>query len=181
MPLVSSFPPLTTRSRRPGRRPRRLRQAPCERCEREPDRHCPACAARMQHAVRLVMGYGLPIPEAAARLRLSASRVERLLEQHADREIVTAYTLDEISNEPLRRLLADVHRSDPRVTTAELARRVGSSQVQVERWLGLRETASKTDVDGRTYAPRTVERISVDVAGRLARALGYAPCEVDGC
>lgn len=135
----------------------------------------------MQHAVRLVVGCGLPIPEAAARLRLSASRVERLLEQHADRELVTAYALDEISNASLRRLLAHAHQSDPRVTTAELARRIGSSQVQVERWLGLRETASKTGVDGRTYAPKIVERISVDVAGRLARAMGYAPCEVDGC
>src|SRR5689334_15410587 len=123
MPPVSSFPPTTTRSRQPARRVRRLRQAACERCEREPDRHCPACAARMQHAVRLVVGCGLPIPEAATRLRLSASRVERLLEQHADRERVSAYALDEISNESLRRLLADAQSSDPRMTTGELARR----------------------------------------------------------
>lgn len=164
------------------RRPRRRATCNrCERCEREPDRHCRACAARMHHAVRLVTRDGLSVAEAASRLQLSEPRVERLLEQHTDRELVTAYVLDEVGNGSLRHIFAEARRADPELTTAELARRVGSTQVQVERWLGLRETAPKTDADGRTYAPRKIERISVDVAGRLARAIGCAPCEVDGC
>ena len=64
---------------------------------------------------------------------------------------------------------------------SELARRVGSSPIQVERWLGLRQTAPKTDRRGRRYPPRTLTEINVETAGRLARALGYAPCEIDGC
>ncbi|HWK25192.1 MAG TPA: hypothetical protein VNS09_01435 [Solirubrobacter sp.] len=135
----------------------------------------------MHRAVRLVTQDGLSIAEAAFRLQLSTSRVERLLEQHTDRELVTRYVLDEVSNDPLRRLLDAARRVDHDLTTAELARRLGSSQAQVERWLGIRETAAKTDSAGRTYAPKLVEQISVDVAGRLARAMGVAPCEVEGC
>jgi transposase-like protein len=135
----------------------------------------------MHHAVRLVSRYGLSVAEAASRLQLSESRVERLLEQYRDRELVTAYVLDEIRNDSLRHILAAARRADPELTVAELARRIGSTQVQVERWLGLRETAPKTDAAGRLYAPKRVERISVGVAGRLVRAMGYAPCEVDGC
>lgn len=135
----------------------------------------------MHNAVRLVTQDGLSVAEAASRLQLSEPRVERLLEQHTDRELVTAYILDEISNGMLRSIVAAARRADPELTTAELARRVGSTQVQVERWLGLRKTAPKTDAGGRTYAPRFVERIGVDVAGRLARAIGYAPCDLEGC
>ena len=78
--------------------------AQCESCERHPDRHCAACAARGQHAVRLVMHRGLSIPEAAAHLRLPVAQIERLLEQHADRHLVSSFVLDEISNAPLRAL-----------------------------------------------------------------------------
>ena len=37
------------------------------------------------------------------------------------------------------------------------------------------------DGRGRTYQGRILTTISVQNAGRLARAMGYAPCEVDGC
>ena len=72
-------------------------------------------------------------------------------------------------------------RADPTLTPSELARRLGTTPIQVERWLGLQPTAAKTDRRGRSYPGRTVERISVDVAGRIVRAIGYAPYELDGC
>jgi hypothetical protein len=159
----------------------RENEVPCECCERHPDRACPACAARRRHAVRLVIKLGLPIAEAARAMRQSVARVERLLEEAADQRIVETFVQTQVDNAVLRELLAIRQRSDPTLTTAEIARRVGSSQAQVERWLGLRPTAAKTDRRGRTYPGRTLSRISVETAGRLARAMGYAPHDVEGC
>ena len=153
----------------------------CEWCERHPDRACPACAARRRRAVRLVVEAGVRIPEAARQMRLPVARVERLLEEDADRHAVARFARDDVENERLRRLLVIKQRHDPTLTAAELARRLGTSQAQVERWLGLRPTAPKTNRRGRTYPGRTLNRISVDTAGRLARAMGYAPFEIEGC
>src|SRR4051794_32108974 len=151
------------RAARTSRVERRSLTARCESCERHPDRHCSACAAREQHAVRLVKQRGLSIAEVAAHLGLPVSRVERLLEQHADRQLMSAFVLNEISNAPLRTMVAGRLCADADFTITELARRVGSSPAQVERWLGLRDTAPKTDRNGHTYPPRRLDRISVDV------------------
>jgi hypothetical protein len=153
----------------------------CEWCERHPDRACPACAARRRRAVRLVVNAGVPIRDAARQMRQPVARVERLLEEEADRRALTAFAGDHVDNARLRQLLVDRQRCDPTLTAAELARRLGSSQAQVERWLGLRPTAPKTNRGGRAYPGRTLNRISVDTAGLLARAMGYAPCEIEGC
>jgi transposase len=155
--------------------------ASCERCETRPDDPCPACNARRRHAVRLVEQRGLSITVAASRMGLSAARVERLLEEHADHAAVGALRQADVANAPLRELLERRRASDPDLTSAEIARRLGSSAVQVERWLGLRATAPKRDRHGRRYPARRLERISVDVAGRVARELGYLPCDLDGC
>jgi hypothetical protein len=114
-------------------------------------------------------------------MRVSVARVERLLECHADRRYISEFAGSDVSTEVLRQLLVDRRRREPGLTIAALARRMGNSQVQVERWLGLGAPAPKTDGGGRTYPPRLLERVGVETAGRLARALGYAPCEVDGC
>src|SRR3954447_6966359 len=127
----------------------------CAWCERHPDRPCPACAARRRRAVRLVDG-GWSVSQAAREMRLSIARVERLLEADEDRRALAALTGADVSTEALRRLLDERRRRDPELTTGVLARRVGSSQVQVERWLGLRATAAKTDRRGRTYPARRV-------------------------
>lgn len=153
----------------------------CDWCERHPDRPCPACAARRRRAVRLVTGGGLSVAEAAREMGVSAARVERMLEADADRRRVSEFAGSDVSTEVLRQLLVDRRRHEPGLTVAALARRMGTSQVQVERWLGLRATAPKTDRRGRTYPARLLERVGVETAGRFARALGYAPCEVDRC
>ena len=119
--------------------------------------------------------------EAAAEMRISVARVERLLEAEADRQCLRALVQGDVGTALLRELFRDRQRREPTLTVAELARRTGSSQVQVERWLGRRETAPKTDRRGRTYPGRVLERVNVETAGRLARAMGYAPCEVEGC
>src|SRR4051794_21166756 len=123
----------------------------CEWCEQHPDRSCPACAARRRRAVRLVVGGGLPVSEAAREMRVSTARVERLLEADADRRCVSQFAGSEVSTERLRQLLLDRRRREPGLTIAALARRMGTSQVQVERWLRLRATAPKTDRRRHTY------------------------------
>src|SRR3954449_9063471 len=153
----------------------------CERCERHPDRPCPACNARRRRAVRLVEGSGLLIADAARLMGLPPGRVERLLEEEADRRSVAQFRQSQVENAALRRRFRQRQLADPTLTPSELARRVGTSPVQVERWLGLRPTAAKTDRHGRTYPGRTLTSIGVETAGRLARAMGYAPCEIEGC
>jgi len=153
----------------------------CDWCYEHPNRPCPACNARRRRAVRLVEAEGLSVAEAATRMRLPVGRVERLLEEEADRRTVARFRQSHVENATLRQHLRARQLIDPTLTIAELARRVGSSAIQVERWLGLRATAPKTDSRGRTYPGRILKTISVENAGRLARAMGYAPRDIDGC
>jgi AraC-like DNA-binding protein len=161
-------------------RPSACELTACDWCERHPDRACPACAARRRRAVRLVER-GLSVALIAELMGVQTALVERLLDDEADRAALATLRRDHVENAPLRRLFRERQRHDPSLTVSELARRVGSSPIQVERWLGLRQTAAKTDRRGRCYPPRTLTEINVETAGRLARALGYAPCEIDGC
>jgi plasmid maintenance system antidote protein VapI len=131
--------------------------------------------------VQLVEGLGLSLAAAAERMCLPVERVERLLEEEADRRALAALRLNRVSNEALRQRFCERRRLDPTFTASAIARQVGTSPIQVERWLGVAPTAAKTDRRGRTYPPRTLSTISVETAGRLARAMGYAPCEIEGC
>jgi transposase-like protein len=158
-----------------------LQATVCDWCDEHPNRPCPACNARRRRAVRLVEGAGLSVTEAAAQMGLPVGRVERLLEEEADRRIVARFQQSHIENATLRQRLRDRQLVDPTLTISELARRIGTSPIQVERWLGLRPTAPKTDRQGRTYPGRILTTISVENAGRLARAMGYAPRDIQGC
>jgi hypothetical protein len=154
---------------------------PCERCAEHPNAPCPACAARRRRAVRLVNDRGLSVADAARRMGLPATRVERLLEEDADRRALAALRLSQVSNAPLRQRFRERQRAAPPLTASELARRLNTSPIQVQRWLGLAATAPKTDRHGQTYPPRILTSIHVETAGRLARAMGYLPCEFEGC
>ena len=153
----------------------------CDWCLEHPSRPCPACNARRQRAVRLVEADGLTVEAAAQAMRLPVQRVERLLEVEADRRALAQLRRTHVANARLRERFLARRSWDPDCTVAQLARRLDTSPIQVERWLGLRPTASKTDNQGRTYPGRILTKIGVETAGRLARALGYAPCEVEGC
>src|SRR3954470_7783285 len=159
----------------------RVDQAGCDWCQRNPNRPCPACNARRRRAVRLVEADGLSVAQAAGQMGLTVGRVERLLEEEADRRVLARLRQTHVENARLLQLFRRRCRSDPGLTFSELARRLGTSTIQVERWLGLRPTAAKIDRRGRVYPSRVLTSISVEVAGRLARAMGYAPCEIEGC
>ena len=153
----------------------------CDWCEQHPNRPCPACNARRRRAVRLVEARGLSVTDTAEQMGLTVARVERLLEEEADRRTVVQFRQDQVDNAPLRQRFIERRRRDPALTSSELAHRLGTSPIQVERWLGLRPTAPKVDRRGRTYPGRVLTKIGVENAGRLARAMGYAPCELDTC
>jgi transposase-like protein len=153
----------------------------CDWCEHHPNRPCPACNARRRRAVRLVEDRGLSVTETATQMGLPVRRVERLLEEEADRRTVIRFRQDHVENAALRQRFLKLRLHDPALTAAEIARRIGTSPIQVERWLGLRPTAPKTDPSGRSYPGRLLTTIGVENAGQLARAMGYAPCELEGC
>ena len=157
------------------------RDQACAWCEEHPNQPCPACNARRRRAVRLVEGVGLSRTETAERMGLPVGRIERLLEEEADRRALAEFRVSHVSNAPLRQRFHQRQRLDPTLTLSEIARRLGTSPIQIERWLGLAPTAPKTDRRGRTYPARMLSTISVENAGRLARAMGYLPCEIDGC
>jgi hypothetical protein len=150
-------------------------RAHCAWCIEHPSRPCPACNARRRRAVRLVEGSGLSAEEAAREMRLPVTRVERLLEMEADRRSLAQFRQTHVANAPLRERLLARRGSDPGFTVAAVERRLRTSPIQVERWLGLKPTASKTDNRGRTYPGRILTTVRVETAGRLARAMGYAP------
>ena len=158
-----------------------VRTTICDWCEEHPNRPCPACNARRRRAVRLVEANGLTVEQAASQMDLPVGRVERLLEEETDRRALAQFRQTHIENGMLVCLFRRRRLLDPTLTLAEIARRVGTSAIQVERWLGLQPTAPKTDRLGRVYPARVLTTISVENAGRLARAMGYAPCELEGC
>src|SRR4051794_28255745 len=83
---------------------RQLHGFACDWCRQHPTRPCPACSTRRRRAVRLVEAAGLPVEEAARRMRLPVARVERLLEEEADRRLLAQLRQSRVPNEPLRAL-----------------------------------------------------------------------------
>src|SRR4051794_31689123 len=108
-----------------------VRTAVCDWCEQHPNRPCPACNARRRRAVRLVEGNGLAVEDAATQMDLPIGRVERLLEEEADRRILAQFRQTHVENQPLRRLFCSRRVLDPTMTLSEIARRVGTSAIQV--------------------------------------------------
>src|SRR4051812_12305087 len=84
--------------------------APCDWCERQPDVACPACNARRRRAVRLVEQCGVSVAEVAQLMGLSLARVERLLEEQADRRLIERFVGADIENALLRKLLVQKRR-----------------------------------------------------------------------
>lgn len=114
----------------------------------------------------------------AADMGISVARVERLIEKEMDRRDLAQYGCDEIPVERVQRLFEDRCEQDPDLSIAELARRARfQDRIQVSRILGYLPTSDST-TNGKLYPGRLLETISVEHAGRIVRALGYAPTEV---
>lgn len=154
--------------------------AACDLCAQNLHRPCKRCAARRYEATQL-HDVGYPIAEIARRLRVTELRVMRLLEQAADRGRMRAVDQPDIPVDVVWRLVDAWHQQDPaNHSYLELATRAGyDSTSRVQRLLGLIPTSPVKKGD-RIYPGRICTTISPENAGRLLRAMGGLPCDIEG-
>jgi hypothetical protein len=135
---------------------------------------CPACTQRRRAVMRRVE-QGAGVEAIAAELGISVARVERLIEQDADRRELEAARVSCVPNEELRKAFKRWQAIDPAHSAAELARRSGlSGSSHVERELGLMKTTD-SEKNGVVYRGRVKTTISVSNAEKLLKGLGYDP------
>ena len=134
---------------------------------------CRGCAQRRKHAWTLVKGRGMSVAEAARRMKLSRRQVLRFVALHQDWLELRTYKRDSVLAETALALFRAEQRRQPGLTRAEVAHRMGKTQNQLDRMLGLASTKGSAQPSKR--------RISIPEASELARALGRAPHELDGC
>ncbi len=121
----------------------------------------------------------MPVEAIAADMRIGVGRVQRLLEQEADRRELQQYTCDEVPVERIRDLFEARGEREPGFSIAELARLAGyKDPIKVSRLLGYAPTKSSTK-NGKHYPGRLSTTINVEHAGRIVRALGFAAHEVE--
>ena len=85
-------------------------------------------------------------------MRLSPGRVERLLEEEADRRSLAQFRQSHVENAPLRRRFRQRQLVDPALTVSELARRVGTF-AHSGRALARTATDHSQDRSARTHLP----------------------------
>jgi hypothetical protein len=153
----------------------------CTGCLEHPDRQCRSCAARRRTVIRLFEQEHHAASEIAAHMRISTAKVLRLLEEHYDRRELDRHTHPPIQANVVREKVDAWRRADPAANTlAELARLAGyDSPSRVQRLLGEIPTSAVVK-NGVVYPGRIQTTISPENGGRLVRALGHAPCEIDG-
>jgi predicted DNA-binding protein (UPF0251 family) len=128
---------------------------------------------RRARAWRLVDVDGLSVQEAAERMGLPPNHVHRLVVLHRDVLELRAFKQDSIPVVRLRAFFEAELARQPGLTRAEVARRLQISQSDLDRRLGYRATRRSAQADRR--------RVGIQHAGETVRALGRAPCELEGC
>jgi hypothetical protein len=134
---------------------------------------CRSCVQRRARAWRLVDVDGLSVEDAAGRMGLPAGRVRRLVALQRDALELRAFKQDSIPVARLRAFFEAELSRQPGLTRAEVARRLRISQSDLDRRLGYSATKRSADADRR--------RVGIQHAGETVRALGRAPCELEGC
>jgi hypothetical protein len=150
----------------------------CPRCA--PGAVCASCAARRRLIRRLVDVEGESLEHAASRMRLSARFARELLTEERERRDLALHRSDFVDNAPIRALYERRLAREPELTLPELARLADiPCETYLARMLGYKPT-SRAVREGRRYPGQHMARISVEHAGRIVRALGYAPAEIEG-
>lgn len=152
----------------------------CQSCQTNPRGVCPSCAQRSRHAAQLRDEQGLSVSEIATRMRLPEARARRLLEEHDQHSDLQRYVLDSIPVEVVQALIRRRQSEDPGLTKEQIALDSGySSRLALLRAVGLAPTA-RVRVRGKEYPSQVRSAIDVRTAGRIVRALGFAPHEIPG-
>ncbi len=150
----------------------------CEWCAEHPFDVCRACARLGRSAARLLDAGGLSAAQVAEMLGLEVARMQRLLEEERALRDLQRYKRDRIPLAPIQALFARRQEEDPSLSktrAAELAEY--NSRVEFLRTMGFVRTASFVR-KGKRYPGKHRAEISVEAAGRIVRAIGYAPREV---
>jgi hypothetical protein len=122
----------------------------------------------------------MSVERIAAKMRVGVRRAERLIELEHDRRDLEQYRCDTVPVERIQRLVSERQEQDPSLTLGKLAGLAGhKSRISFERLLGYAPTAAATK-NGKHYPARLNTTISVQAAGPIVRALGYAPHEIPG-
>ena len=116
---------------------------------------------------------GVSLERAAARMRLTVRQVQRFVALHDDWLELQSFKRNSIPAQTALAMLYTEQRRQPGLTRAEVARRMGKPQTDLDRMLGLASAKGSADPAKR--------RINIVTASALARALGRAPHELDGC
>ncbi len=112
-------------------------------------------------------------------MRISVPRIRRLIEEDEDFREVQRYRCEKVPVERIQQLIEDSRRRDPTLTLAAIGTRAGyTSRIELERLLGYAPT-SESQHNGKVYPKRLRTSISVASAGRIVRALGRAPWEIE--
>jgi hypothetical protein len=150
----------------------------CEWCATHPDRVCVACTHRRRKAIRLLED-GMALEYIANDMRISLPRVRRLIEEEKDFRDLQRYRCEKVPVQRIQQLVEDSRRQDPTLTPAAIGTRAGyTSRIEFERLLGYAPT-SESQRNGKVYPKRLRTSISVASAGRIVRALGRAPWEIE--
>ena len=153
-------------------------QNSCQWCAEHPFDVCRACARLGRAATRLLDTGRLSPEQVAEMLGLEVARMQRLAEEERQLRDLQQYKRDRIPLAPIQALFARRQEEDPSLSktrAAELAEY--NSRVEFLRTMGFVRTASFVR-KGKRYPGKHRTEISVEAAGRIVRAIGYAPREV---
>jgi hypothetical protein len=153
----------------------------CQWCGRRlrPDGSCRSCTSKAATAYELVATHGEPIELVSRELQVPAERVRRWLQQENDRRDVAGYRLDSVSSGRVRELIGLYNRRHPdrKLSMNALAGKLGIEEVNFRRKIGSIPMAPGTR--GRQCDPDGYRRaVEIDLAERIARALGFDPVEM---
>jgi hypothetical protein len=127
--------------------------------------------------VRLRDRDGLDDRQLAEELRLTVAQVRRLFEEADQLLDLEQYKRDSIPVAPIRELYEQRLANEPALTPTIVAQKAGLDRVALRRALGLAPTASRARAGKRTPG-RLRSEITVEMAGRIVKAIDVAPHEV---
>jgi len=153
------------------------RRDECVFCREHLGQPCRPCE-RLARRIYALVVEGVDLESVAQQLALTVEFAGELLAEQRDRVELADTRVAPVANAGLRRLCEGIEARDPRIYVRIAQRGGWASPSDVRRLLGLQKTSRKT-VRGRTYPGRFLTHIPPHAAGRIARALGLLPLQVD--